>query len=130
MHRQSDARFARRGVTADQFVLLATLVGVRAVTQRELARRTGSDPNTVRAMLLLLERRGLVARAAHPTDGRARTVTLTSDGRTAYRRLWRDGEPVRRRLLSALGPGEADELIALLNRITSSMAPEPTRTRS
>jgi MarR family transcriptional regulator, lower aerobic nicotinate degradation pathway regulator len=130
MHRQSDARFARHGVTADQFVLLAALAGGDAVTQRELARRTGSDPNTVRAMLVLLEDRGLVARAAHPTDGRARTVSLTPDGRTAYRRLWRDGEPVRRRLLAALDPGEADDLIALLNRISSSMAPEPARTRS
>ena len=134
LHRRSDARFARRGVTADQFVLLAALAGADAVTQRELAARTGSDPNTVRAMLVLLEDRGLVARAPHPTDGRARTVTLTPAGRRAHRQLWRDGEPVRERLFAALKPGEADTLFDLLTRITAALAPadadpEPTRTR-
>jgi DNA-binding MarR family transcriptional regulator len=131
LHRRSDAAFASRGVTPDQFVLLDALADGAAVTQRELARRTASDPNTVRAMLVLLEDRGLVARAPHPTDGRARTVTLTPAGRQAYRRLWRDGEPVRDELLAALGPGEADALIDLLTRITAVFAddPEPTRTQ-
>ena len=41
--------------------------------------RISSDPNTVRAMLLLLEQRGLVVRERHPTDGRARTVALTGE---------------------------------------------------
>ena len=39
-----------------------------------------SDPSTVRAMLVLLEERGLVSRDTHPTDGRARTVALTAVG--------------------------------------------------
>jgi DNA-binding MarR family transcriptional regulator len=105
MHRRADAAFARHGVTADQFVLLAALAGGDALTQRDLARRTASDPNTVRAMLLLRERRGLVARGPHPTDGRARRVTLTPKGRRAYRTLWASGGPVRARLLASLGPG-------------------------
>ena len=55
LHRRSDARFAPHGVTADQFVLLATLArGGEALTQRVLARRMSSDPSTVRAMLVLL----------------------------------------------------------------------------
>src|SRR6478736_5154784 len=82
LHRQSDARFAPHGITADQFVLLATLArGGEALTQREHARRMSSDPSTVRAMLVLLERRGLVEREPHATDSRARTVTLTAEGR-------------------------------------------------
>src|SRR3954449_1149343 len=89
LHRRSEARFARHGVTADQFVLLATLArGGEALTQRELARRMPSDPSTVRAMLGLLERRGLVERDAHPTDARARTVALTAKGTRAFKRLW------------------------------------------
>ena len=70
VHRRTDAALARSGVTADQFVLMAVLAGGGARTQRDLARRTGSDPNTVRAMLLLLEGRGLVARTPHPTATR------------------------------------------------------------
>ena len=96
LHRRSDARFARHGISADQFVLLATLArGGEALTQRELARRMSSDPSTVRPMLVLLAARGLVERDAHPTDGRARTVALTAKGRRAYRRLWKAGESIR-----------------------------------
>src|SRR5947207_10865747 len=110
LHRRSDARFASDGVTADQFVLLATLDRGHALTQRELARRMSSDPSTVRAMLVLLERRGFVARETHPTDARARTVSLTPKGMQAYRRLWTAGEPVRARLLGALESREAEVL--------------------
>ena len=53
LHRRSEARFSSHGVTADQFVLLATLDRGTALTQRELARRMSSDPSTVRAMLVL-----------------------------------------------------------------------------
>ena len=74
LHRRSEAVFGEQGVTADQFVLLATLSRGQALTQRELARRMPSDPRTVRAMLVLLEQRGLVQRDVHPTDSRARTV--------------------------------------------------------
>src|SRR6476646_8022763 len=89
LHRRSDARFAPHGATADQFVLLATLArGGHALTQRKLAGRMSSDPSTVRAMLVLLERRGLVGRDAHPTDGRARSVALTAEGERAFRELW------------------------------------------
>src|SRR3954463_4343454 len=95
LHRRSDARFAAHGVTADQFVLLATLERGHALTQRELARRMPSDPSTVRAMIVLLEGRGLVARDDHPTDARARTVALTAAGGRAFRQLWAAGESIR-----------------------------------
>ncbi len=77
MHRQTDAIFQSHGVTADQFVLLASLSRGDALTQRELARRMSSDPSTVRAMLVLLEKQGLILRNIHPNDSRARTVSLT-----------------------------------------------------
>ena len=103
LHRRSEAAFTQHGVTADQFVLLATLARGHALTQRELARRMSSDPSTVRAMLVLLEERGLVEREAHPTDARARTVALTAKGTRAFNRLWAAGEPIRAQMLDALG---------------------------
>ena len=122
LHRRSEARFALHGVTADQFVLLATLArGGEALTQRELARRMSSDPSTVRAMLVLLAARGLVERDKHPTDARARTVALTAEGRKVCRRLWAAGEPVRAELSGALRPGEADTLVELLQRVAEAV---------
>jgi DNA-binding MarR family transcriptional regulator len=124
LHRRSDARFAPFGVTADQFVLLATLArGGEALTQRDLARRMGSDPSTVRSMLVLLAARGLVERDAHPTDARARTVALTAKGRRAYQRLWKAGESIRERMLGALGPGDAETLVHLLARVDDALNP-------
>ena len=124
MHRRSEARFARHAVTADQFVLLASLArGGHALTQRELARRMSSDPSTVRAMLVLLERRGLVAREVHPTDARARTVSPTAKGMRMYRKLWTAGAPVRARLLGALEPGAAEVLVNLLARVADALEP-------
>ena len=117
LHRRSDAQFAAHGVTADQFVLLATLARGEALTQRELARRMPSDPSTVRAMLVLLERRGLVERAPHPTDARARTVALTAAGKRKFRKLWTAGEGIRAEMFDSLSLTEAKALVRALTRI-------------
>lgn len=125
LHRRSDAAFAPHGVTADQFVLLATLArGGQALTQRELARRMSSDPSTVRAMLALLERRGLVERGTHPSDARKRTASLSAKGGRAYRRLWTAGEPIRSQMLGALPPDEAETLVRLLERVSGALNPD------
>jgi DNA-binding MarR family transcriptional regulator len=123
LHRRSEAAFAPLGVTADQFVLLATLArGGHALTQRELARRMSSDPSTVRAMLVLLEQSGLVERDAHPTDARARTVSLTAAGKRSFGKLWAVGEPIRAGMLGALRPGEAEALVGLLTQLAEALA--------
>ncbi len=123
LHRQTNDCLAGDGVTADQFVLLSALADADAVTQQELVRRLSSDPNTVRAMLLLLEGRGLVARERHPADGRARCVTLTARGRQVFRRMWARSEPLRARLLAAFGPDEVTALVGLLRRVAEALAP-------
>jgi DNA-binding MarR family transcriptional regulator len=116
LHRRTNACLAADGVTADQFVLLSALAEADGVTQQELVRRTSSDPNTVRAMLVLLEARGLVARDRHPADSRARLVTLTPEGRRLFKRLWAHSQPLRDELLSAFPADEVTTLIGLLRR--------------
>jgi DNA-binding MarR family transcriptional regulator len=122
LHRQTNDCFARDGVTADQFVLLSALADGDAVTQQELVRRVSSDPNTVRAMLLLLEGRGLIAREPHPADGRARSVALTAKGRQVFRKMWARSEPLRARLLGAFRPDEVTGLVEFLTRVAEAMA--------
>jgi DNA-binding MarR family transcriptional regulator len=129
MHRQADAYLARSGVTADQFVLLARLAQGGPVTQQELARRASSDPNTVRAMLVLLEDRGFVARQRHPTDGRARSVALTKKGRRAHEKLSAGIQPLRARLLSVFEADEVKVLCGLLDRVAQAMAASPVKAR-
>ena len=124
LHRRSDAQFLLHGITADQFVLLATLARGHALTQRELARRMSSDPSTVRAMLVLLERSGLVKRDSHPVDGRARTVALTANGKRTFRQLWAAGEPIREEMLDAIQPGDAETLVRLLTQVAEALNAE------
>ena len=130
LHRQSDAKFAEHDVTADQFVLLATLSEGQALTQRDLASRMPSDPSTVRAMLVLLEERGLVRRDAHPTDGRARTAALTAAGRRKFRDLWAAGESIRTQIVSSLSSEEANTLVRLLPQVAESLTAEDSVART
>ena len=122
LHRCSDMQFAKLGVTADQFVLLATLARGHALTQRELAARMPSDPSTVRAMLALLEERGLVSRNTHPTDGRARTVALTESGLRKFRQVFKAGQAIRVQMVGSLSTEETKSLVKLLRRVSESLA--------
>jgi len=122
MHRVSDAHFASHGVTADQFVVLARLAEQDAITQKDLARRASSDPSTIRAMLILLEGRGLVARERDPDDSRARLVLLTSKGRRVFERLWKTSEPIRAQMLSGFSTSEAQALVSGLRRLIDNLA--------
>lgn len=49
----------------------------------QLAADAGVTPGTLTGVLTTLERRGLLTRAAHETDGRRLTITLTRSGRRA-----------------------------------------------
>ncbi len=129
MHRHTDACVARSGCTADQFVLLGLLAREDAVTQQELVRRASSDPNTVRAMLVLLEKRGLLARGDHPTDGRALSVRLTEKGRRLHGRMLADTEPLRRRLRALFRTEEAEALVEFLALISEALSAAPRRGR-
>ncbi len=121
LHRCSDAVFVEYGITADQFVLLATLARGLAMTQRELAARMPSDPSTVRAMLVLLEKQGLVEREPHPTDARARTVNLTKAGARTFQQAFDAGQEVRDQMVESLSASETRTLLSLLQRLTESL---------
>ena len=117
MHREADALLQTHGVTANQFVLLSILAEDKALTQQELVRRASSDANTVRAMLMLLERSGLVVRRPHQTDGRARCVVLTNKGRKTYNALWKMSRAFHNRLVAAIGPDAAPAFIQQLRSL-------------
>ena len=126
LHRGTDAKFAPHGVTADQFVLLLALNESRTLTQRKLADRISSDPSTVRAMLVLLEKNGFVRRVSHPTDSRAKSVELTPSGKRKLRRLWKIGQSIRDEMYQSMTSKEAEILIRLLRQIPGSLSREKT----
>ncbi len=124
MHRRTDQAFAKYGITADQFVLLATLYRGGPMTQRALASRMPSDPSTVRAMLVLLEKQRLVERKTHPEDSRALQVRLTPSGRRKFRLLWKVGEEIRQQMYGAISDTEVQSFVRNLQAIAQSFSGE------
>lgn len=73
------------GLTQVQFVLLASLTWLESrhdnITQVMLARHARLDVMVTSQVLRALQARGLLERAEHPTDTRAKAITLTAAGR-------------------------------------------------
>ncbi len=129
MHRATDACLRPLGVTANQYVLLTLLAEEDAVSQRDLVERAASDPNTVRAMLLALEARGLLTRGRLPHDRRVRSVALTEEGHRACEAFRRASEATRLRLVEAVRADHADTLIETLERVCTAMNDDERRER-
>jgi DNA-binding MarR family transcriptional regulator len=124
MHRRTNALLAVHGVTADQFVLLSQLADQDGITQQDLARRASSDANTIRPMLLILEKRGLISRQAHASDGRAHCVRLTAKGRRSFAAMMKDTARCRRQMLAGVTSGSAEALTRNLRQIAQIMLRE------
>jgi DNA-binding MarR family transcriptional regulator len=128
-HRLADGEFARYGITADQFPILAVLSDGAVLPQAELCRRTYSDPNTISAMLALMETRGLIRRVRDAKDGRARSVMLKSKGMRIFAKVWANREGTRKRMEALFTSAEADILVELLNRINKEISLPQRRRR-
>lgn len=128
-HRRAQAHFGKRGVTADQYVILAVLAEEDDLTQKELARRTYSDANTVTAMLKRLEEKGLVDRKACNEDGRARRVHLTRRGRALERSLQAHSAPFHASLEKTLPSASRDAIGEWLKQVIREMGSEHPATR-
>lgn len=81
LSRLYDAAFRPLGISGWQFSLLMNLARPKPPTIKELAEALALDASTVTTNVKLLERRGLVAVQADPSDRRIRRVTLTGEGR-------------------------------------------------
>jgi MarR family transcriptional regulator, organic hydroperoxide resistance regulator len=82
-------RFTRHGVdlTPEQWMVLVRLWQNEGLTQSALAERTFRDLPTMSRILATMERNGLVVRRKDVSDGRARLVFLSDQGRNLRREL-------------------------------------------
>lgn len=70
-------------VTLRQTVVLAAVSESEGLSQTELVQATGIDRSTLAEMIARMEKKGLVERSAAERDGRAKSVYLTAEGRSA-----------------------------------------------
>jgi DNA-binding MarR family transcriptional regulator len=90
------------GVTLRQAVLLAAIAEAEGASQSDLVRTTGVDRSTLAEMMARMERKGLIARSAAADDGRAKSVSLTSEGRDRLDDAFPAMKKVDEALLAAL----------------------------
>ena len=106
------AALAPLGVTHVQFVLLASAAWIErsgaVVSQTMLSRHAHTDVMMTSQVVRALEEKGLLTRSAHPTDPRAKSVTLTEEGRALARRALAVVEDVDARFFAPLDGDVAD----------------------
>ncbi len=86
MRTTADRRcLAAAGITTAQLGALFAVREQPGVTQRELARTLGLRESAVTALVTRLTTAGLVTKQAHPSEHRAVTLELTSEGAGALR---------------------------------------------
>jgi DNA-binding MarR family transcriptional regulator len=94
--RTMTATLAPLGLTHVQFVLLACAWWLASTdeppTQVRLAAQAGTDVKMTSDVVARLEAKGLVRRDVHPTDARAKVVTVTAEGAALARRAVEDVE--------------------------------------
>lgn len=83
---------------------------------RQLAARMGCDNSYVTPLVDTLEKMGLAAREAHPTDRRIKVIVLTERGRHVAERVQR-GYATPPAAFSALSQAEAATLCDLLRKV-------------
>ncbi|MFE2997255.1 MarR family winged helix-turn-helix transcriptional regulator [Nocardia sp. NPDC059246] len=117
-------RTARAGIemTPSQAVALSRLGHEGPMSVADLARAERVRPQSMRTTLAVLEERGLVVRAPHPTDQRQVLLSLSEAGQRLLR-LAHDAKEdwLATAITTKLSPGEQDSLIAaipLLARLT------------
>ncbi|MEC3918939.1 MarR family transcriptional regulator [Nocardia sp. CDC160] len=72
-------------MTPSQAVVISRLGSEGAMSVADLARAERVRPQSMRTTLAALEERGLVSRAAHPSDQRQVLMSLTAEGRRLLR---------------------------------------------
>jgi len=86
-------------------------------------------PQTMQAILVNLERGGLIARRPHPEHGRVIMTELTKAGQKAVAEGAKAADVVERQMLSTLSAKEASLLCELLKRCAAALSVEPSDTR-
>lgn len=78
---------AAPGLTVFQARLINLIGRAEGISQMDIGVRTQRDKAQVARTVKELEEFGLVARSAHPSDGRAKCLALTEAGRLVHARL-------------------------------------------
>lgn len=109
------------GITTDQYSLLLSVYREPGIKQADIGSALFAEPNTVTAMITLLEKRGIVRRKQSPTDGRARLVYLTARGEKLTQKLANEARLTRKLLYEIFDGEEGQIALRLLDQVSDAM---------
>src|SRR5262245_48852214 len=95
--------------------------GIRQVDVKD---RIFAEPNTVTAMVTLLESRGILRRKPSPSDARAKLLYLTAHGQAVMKKLSEDWEPMRALLRKCFSGKAGEEALEILDTVYVEMERE------
>ncbi|RYG65012.1 MarR family transcriptional regulator [bacterium] len=110
LRQRLDAELVRVGITAPQNAVLLAVASNPRISNAELARAAFVTPQTMQAILVNLERRGMIVRSPHPEHGRVIMTELTAAGQKAVVDGAKAADAVERQMLSRLSVKEAEQL--------------------
>lgn len=105
--------------------LLYELAHNEPVTAMALKAATGLDQGYLSRLLKGFQRQGLLAKGAHPDDGRIRLLRLTAKGRSAFARLDARAQSAMLALLAAHGEKAQADIVHHMQALLRLLSPEP-----
>jgi DNA-binding MarR family transcriptional regulator len=114
-----ERRLARHDYNHTQAATIMILSRRPGAMAQDLASPVKVEPPSITRALQALERRGLVSRQPHPTDGRASLFHLTDQGQEAATTIARLMREVSAELEECVAPGQLADLRAALGAMFS-----------
>ncbi|RTQ47770.1 MarR family transcriptional regulator [Hymenobacter gummosus] len=110
-------------LTVDQGLTLMVLSNYPALSQQRLAELVFKDKASITRIIELLVQKGLLARAAHPTDKRKSDLRITDGGRQTLARLSPTIQLNQQTALQGLSAAELAQFDATLRKILANCSP-------
>ena len=110
-------------LTARQYAVLYALAHSDGMSQSRLVDATGIDRSTMADIVRRMLKKGIIQRKRDKDDARAYEVKITEEGERLFRAVAPIVHRIEERLLSSLNAKRADEFLANLGTIVSSVAP-------
>lgn len=122
--RCGDVVFSPYRLTTEQYALMRSVQRQPGIRQADITDRIFAEPNTVTAMVSLLERRNIIRRKPSPTDKRVRQLYLTAHGNAVMQRLAEEWKPMREILRRYFSSEEGMRALDVLDEVATHMSLE------
>ena len=116
-----DTALRAAGITAAQWRALDAAIAAPGSSSAELARSCGVTAQTMQALIVTLERDGLIVRRPHPIHGRVQQVYVSNAGEERHREGSDTIAAVELRLLAAFTEEETREFERLLDMAVATL---------